>query len=243
MEDLLQGIMAYGLKRKEAQVYLALLELGQASAQAVAQKAGLKRPTVYVILTDLMKQGLVLKALKQRRHMFIAKQPTELMTNAEERWHLAKKTFPALQAITQKKDKARTLFFEGLTGIREALYYRFHELQGQKFQAFFGDSKLASPELNKLFHVWNADVYKNGITIHSFAPAVESLKAFRKNDVRYGFISKTISPKLYSSRCSIDITPLFVRIIFFEEEQALIIESPDAAKAMAEIFTMLDEKY
>ncbi len=239
MEPLIQGLSQLGLRRKEAQVYLALLQLNQASAQAVAQKAGLKRPTTYVILTDLMQQGLVLKSLKHRRQMFVAKPPRELLASAETRLSEARSIFPSLEALMQKQSSVRTLYFEGLSGVREALYYRFSELRGQPIKAFFGDSERAMPELNRLFHTWNADAYKNGNIIRSVVPRSKSLRLFRKNDRKYGFSSKEIPPHLYGSKCSIDITPLFVRIIFFKEMQALIIENPEMASALSEVFEMV----
>ncbi len=52
-------LSALGLSQKEATVYVALLELGTASVQAIARRADLVRPTTYVILEALTKKGLV----------------------------------------------------------------------------------------------------------------------------------------------------------------------------------------
>lgn len=243
MEHLLEGLMDMGLTRKEAQTYYALLGLGQASAQRVAQASGLKRPTTYVVLSELMKKGLALKVLKQRKQMFVAKPPREILAVAEEKIRNARDVFPALEAAMKAPEKVRTLYFEGLAGITEALYFRLSEMRGGTIRAFFGDSEKASPELNKLFHRWNEDVYENGIRIQSIAPQSKFLATFRKKDSAHGFVAKVVSTELYSSKCSIDITPLFVRIIFFQEQQALIIESEDAAKAMSEVFEMVFAKY
>lgn len=242
MENILQGLMNLGLHRKEAQVYFALLQLGQSSAQAVAQKAGVKRPTTYLILGELMQRGLVLKVPKVRKQMFIAKSPRAFVATAEEKLHATKAMLPALEAATQAQAKVRTMYFEGVSGIREALFYRITECKGVEIRAFFGNSEAASPALNKLFHEWNAEVFQAGATIRSIAPKSPFLQQFRKKDAAYNFFSKIVSPDLYTSKCSIDITPFFVRVILFKEEQAVIIESPDAAKALKEIFEMVYTK-
>lgn len=54
--DVLQKI---GLQQKESAVYLALLELGTADVSGIAKKAGIKRPTCYLVLDDLKNRGLV----------------------------------------------------------------------------------------------------------------------------------------------------------------------------------------
>lgn len=243
MEQALQGLMNLGLKRKEAQVYLAALQLGRGSAQSIAQKAGLKRPTTYIILAELMQKGLVLKVPKARGQMFVAKPPKELYANAEERIAQARAALPALEAIAKAQEKVRTLYFEGTQGVREALFFRFDELKGQPIRAFFGDSQGATPELNSLFHEWNEATFKNGNTITSIVPNSTFLKQFRAKDMEYGFTPKVVSPKHYTSKCSIDITSLFIRVVLFKEQQAIIIESNDAAKAFTEIFEMVYQKY
>ena len=56
-----------GLKGKEASVYLALLELGTASVESIAKKAGTKRPTTYLVLDDLQNRGLVSIVPQQKK--------------------------------------------------------------------------------------------------------------------------------------------------------------------------------
>lgn len=45
-----------GMHEKKAEVYLACLELGNATAYLIAKKVGLKRPTVYDIANQLMRE-------------------------------------------------------------------------------------------------------------------------------------------------------------------------------------------
>ena len=58
MNELLNSIKDLGLNDKEAKVYLALLKFGEANVSDIADEAGMKRPTVYVILDEIRKKGL-----------------------------------------------------------------------------------------------------------------------------------------------------------------------------------------
>jgi len=80
-----------GLSDKEAAVYLALLEIGRASAQELATQSKVKRGTVYTILASLLRRGLVSTAqenvgVKGGKQMFYAEDPSniaELLTEQE----------------------------------------------------------------------------------------------------------------------------------------------------------------
>ena len=55
--DLLTNL---GLSEKSAQVYVAALSLGTSSVQTLAKKSGLKRPTAYSYIEELLQEGLSL---------------------------------------------------------------------------------------------------------------------------------------------------------------------------------------
>ncbi len=48
-----------GFSEKKAKIFLALLQLGETNVIEIAQKAKLKRTTVYNILPELVDEGLV----------------------------------------------------------------------------------------------------------------------------------------------------------------------------------------
>lgn len=73
-----------GLKEKEVSVYLAALELGFTSVQNIAQKAGLSRPTIYEIIKELIKKGLMREikhkgTIRGERTYFAAESPDALL--------------------------------------------------------------------------------------------------------------------------------------------------------------------
>ena len=64
-----------GLSDKEAKVYLAGLELGKASVQDIAKKAGVNRTTVYVMVGSLENRGLMKTMKVGKRTFFVSENP------------------------------------------------------------------------------------------------------------------------------------------------------------------------
>lgn len=117
-------LIKLGLSDKEAKVYLALLELGQDTVQHIAQSAQIRRPTAYVILEKLLRLGLVSTLAKERKTLFIAESPRELVNvldhqlhELEERQKLLNQTLGQLMARHATKDKPIVRFFEGVDGL------------------------------------------------------------------------------------------------------------------------------
>ena len=239
--DIIQGLENLGLNEKQAKIYIALLQLGQTSAYVAAGKAGLKKPTTYVILGELMEKGLVAKVPRSRKQLFIAKRPEEFFASAEERLNSAKSILPdLLSMIKGSQNKVRTLYYEGLTGVREALWYRLPEMLGQELVGFYATVEHASTELEALFSEWHVATKKYALTIRGIAPQHPSLKRYREEvDTKYGYIFRNISAEQYSATISIDASDTFVRIVAFRELQAVVIDNPDVARTVRQIFELV----
>ncbi|MBW4061386.1 hypothetical protein HJC99_02340 [Candidatus Saccharibacteria bacterium] len=77
-EQLISHIEELGLSNKEARVYVACLLTGAAAVQRIADQAGIKRVTTYVILESLVGLGLVSQSVKGKKTLFIAEEPANL---------------------------------------------------------------------------------------------------------------------------------------------------------------------
>ena len=108
-----------GLNEKEAKVYLALLELGTASAYGIAPKANLKRPITYIVLESLMQKGLVTRVPQVRKALYVAEDPNKLLGEVRHKEELLKRFMPSLEVLyNARKEKPRVQLFEGIAGIR-----------------------------------------------------------------------------------------------------------------------------
>lgn len=68
-----------GLTEKEVRVYLAALELGHTSAQIIAQKAQISRPTSYEVIKSLESKGLIAESKEKGKRYFTAQSPDHLL--------------------------------------------------------------------------------------------------------------------------------------------------------------------
>src|SRR3989344_3806476 len=238
--QIIESLESLGLNEKEAKVYMALLQLGRASAYSVSEKSGLKKPTTYVILGELVKKGLVSKVPRMRKQLFVAKSPDEFFALAEERLALAKKVLPELMAMAGgDQPKVRSIFYEGLGGVRQALWYHLNEMNGRQFVGFYASPHEAADGFEELSIEWNKELRKKGIMIRGIVPDHPSLVEWRKRDSEYGHSMKIVSYESYSAVNSIEVGDTFVRILAFRDLQAVIIENPDVARTVRQIFKMV----
>ena len=118
----LQGI---GLSNKEAKVYLASLEIGQASVQNISKKANVNRATTYSILDALIAKGLVSTFEKGKKTFFNATSPDYLSSmfemrkkEVEEKQKHFQNMLPQLKLIhNQQEDKPVIRFYDGKQGL------------------------------------------------------------------------------------------------------------------------------
>ena len=238
--QIIESLESLGLNEKEAKVYMALLQLGRASAYSVSEKSGLKKPTTYVILGELVKKGLVSKVPRTRKQLFVAKSPDEFFALAEERLAVAKKALPELMAMASgEQPKVRSIFYEGLGGVRQALWYHLNEMKDKQFVGFYASPHEAAEGFEELSVQWNEELLKKGITIRGVVPEHPSLSEWRNRDSKYGHSMKIVPYESYSAVNSIDVGDTFVRIIGFRGLQAEIIENPDVARTVRQIFEMV----
>lgn len=74
----LETLIEFGLTKKEAQVYIALLELYRDTVQNIAKKAKVARPTAYLILESLQKKGLCSIEESKKTKYYVAENPSNL---------------------------------------------------------------------------------------------------------------------------------------------------------------------
>jgi len=117
---LIQNLKQLGLEEKEAEVYLAALELGPASIQSITKKSGVKRSTVYEMLKNLKTKGLVAETTKGKRKLIVASEPEKLKRDMANRERLLNQILPDLNSISNISGlKPKITFYEGREGLRE----------------------------------------------------------------------------------------------------------------------------
>src|SRR3989344_446016 len=142
--DLITSLKNWGLDDREAAIYLASLQLGPAVVQRVAQKAGVKRTTTYLVAKDLKEKGLMSEFRNRQGIHLVAEAPEALINSLQARERRVRDILPELRAITNKQStKPNITFYEGREGIREVC-----------------EDTLGTPNSEMLFISSLADIYK-----------------------------------------------------------------------------------
>jgi sugar-specific transcriptional regulator TrmB len=128
--ELHEQLVALGLNAKESYVYVACLQLGAAPVTAIALHANLKRPTTYLVLEALEKQGLVRRMEKGRPVLFQAEEPAKLIQELQLRRDKAQQLLPVLQAMYNVDPrKPHITACDGEDGVRRTYHDIFLYMQ------------------------------------------------------------------------------------------------------------------
>jgi sugar-specific transcriptional regulator TrmB len=116
ISDVLKQI---GLNEKQASVYLSVLELGTATVNPIATKAGIKRPTTYLVLNELQAKGLVSLVPRAKKALYAAESPERFIGDLQKKQEMIKRFLPNMMALYNAKvDKPQVLLFEGKEAVR-----------------------------------------------------------------------------------------------------------------------------
>ncbi|HRH32881.1 MAG TPA: helix-turn-helix domain-containing protein [bacterium] len=100
-----EKMIAAGLTKNEAKLYLAALQLGTSSITHLAQTAKLKRPTAYNVLEDLLTINLLTKVPHGKTIHYSANDPVLLIKEIETIRTTAIKLLPELTSLYKNNSK------------------------------------------------------------------------------------------------------------------------------------------
>ena len=108
-----------GLSPSQIKVYLATLSLGRATTIDIAKNTGIKRTTSYDVLMGLIGLGYISEAKKGKRRLFIAEDPSRLVSHIEQKLFDMKELAPLLKNIYfQSVPKPQIRFYDGIKGVQ-----------------------------------------------------------------------------------------------------------------------------
>lgn len=116
------ALREFGLSEKEAKVYLAGLELGEATAYDIALKTHLPRTLIYDILKRLIEQGIASFIIKNKKKYFSVVDPEELIQLLKEKENILKTSLEDLKKLQiQKIELLKAKIHIGIDGIKTVL--------------------------------------------------------------------------------------------------------------------------
>lgn len=148
-----QILKEFWLSEKEANVYIACLELGHAPVSSIARNINENRVTTYSILKNLVKIWIAQTLMKNKSTYYSVISPDKLLKNQEAKCENFKSKLPEFMAIAHKFDnKPQVQFFEWIEGIKqvyEQVILSWSEMEkGEPFLTFVGTADI-DPKLQK----------------------------------------------------------------------------------------------
>jgi len=226
----------FGLNEKESMVYLASLELGEATGFQIFKKTSLKKPTVYYILDELLKKGLVSLTKKGSKKYFVAENPRKIKNQLEENLESFKNILPQLLSVYNISDtKPKLRYYEGKNGLKE-VYSDTLKYRGE-ILAFASEEIISLLGEDFTLDYVNKRV-KKGITIKTIIPESDKIKEnFINKNTEQLRTTKFINPKEFNFPIEINIYGNKVAFMSFRDELAIIIESKEISTMMKNMFS------
>lgn len=243
--DFTRELESIGLTKKESVVYLALLSLGTATAYRIAELCKVKKPTVYVILEDLRKKGLVLKVPHAKKALFSARDIAEYLQEQEAKIKSVRAIIPQLYALGGEQ-RFNVFFFNGMQGIAQAIDYKLESMRGKKFYGFYSNLADAPEEMLKLYSAWDRKTVAMDMSF-DIIMAKHGAGAYYKDVIELSKTNKNVRLRfledyVYSQNQTIDVGEDFLRIVDEKRLHATIIDDKQTAEAMRQIFKIVWEK-
>jgi len=234
---LLETLKQIGLHEKEAKIYLACLELGEAGIKDIASKSGIKRTTIYEIIDDIINVGYYKVTSRGKRKYYVAIDPQELKILIRKKEALLNNILPQLSAMSNVSDvKPKVWFYQGKDGIlhayEDSLNYPGIEVVGW-----------GSGEVVRMFDANEVEKYiqkrlRKKILQTLIMPNDEESNKFAAKDSYQLRKTKSVDAEEYPFKIEINIYANRVGIFSVRDKMAVIMESEQISSAMRMIFQM-----
>jgi len=179
-----------GMDEKAAKIYLAALGLGTTSVQEISRKTGLKRPTVYLHIDELLMQGLFEKVFINKKKYYRAADPRVLEERLKSGLGALQKAmteFEALKARTPGKPQA--VILEGEEGVRRVYF----EMKQANSWRIWSNLTTVYPPFHEVYIELCEAAKENGIGIREIITDTKESRRYSR------FIARMSGPT-YSAR-------------------------------------------
>lgn len=245
-QEIVERLLSFGLSTKEANVYIALLELGRSTVSKISRKANINRTTGYDVLSSLVSKGLANVSGKEPKQEYIAESPDALVALLDKRLqdtkdHIesARALVPELKSMHRVGDRPQIRFYEGIEGLVQV--YEDTLTSSEPIYAY-----AAYEDMHGTLGDYFPDYYERraakGIHARGIVPrtplTLERMKR-NKEEMREAAV---IPREKFDISPDIEIYDNKVMIASWREKLGIIIESAEIAHAMKKIYELAWEE-
>lgn len=242
IKELPLTLQTLGFGKKEATVYVALLELGRGIVTEIARKAGINRTTGYDILDSLVNKGVVSISGKEPKQEYVAEPPEAIIgflkkevETAKERIEKAENFMPQLRSVQRVQNRPRIKFYEGTDGLKQVYEETLTSTEPIRAYANVDDMHKGLPNYFPEYYKRRAE---KDIAIRAIVPktpigmARGTYNEEEKREIAF------VPPEKYYFSPEINIYDNKIMIASWKEKLGISIESAEIADAMKKIFEL-----
>ncbi len=239
--NLITWLRSTGLDDQRAEIYLAALSKGEASATELADALKIGRTTIYDNLRVLEERGFVKTVLQGKRKLFVPLHPKELMKKVESQKEQLKDLLPDfLSVYAEKSSHPFVQTFTGAFAARE-VFNDILETTKKEYVYFSPPGETIQTIDRGFIEKWIATRVKKGIKSRSLrvktkempTDAIFNAEAEYLRKIRFlpGYVDLKSAIYIYENNIGIISTK--------KEGSAFIIHSPDLAESLKQIFELM----
>lgn len=240
---LTQELLTLGLNNKEAEVYVAALQLGYASVQDISHKAGINRTTAYTHIKNLIARGLISVVEKFGKLFYIAERPDKLLRMHEQQEREVVRRREVLETIMPELESIYNL-------AKDRPAVKFYEHTPENIRKIRGE--IQNIRTKEVYNIFNYDRYKEYISPRHVREVLNNVETFKViYVVNSGLLDaqtrqltnidkfklKVLSGKKFSILCEVLI--LEDRVYIARERDSIIIRDPLFSQTLALLFQAL----
>ncbi len=241
-ESIIKTLESFGLSRKEAEVYFALLELGRSTVSVISRNAGINRTTGYDILNSLESMGLVRISGKEPKQEYVAESPDSLIALLNKHLQETQRNLveasafvPKLKSMHKAEERPHVKFYEGEEGLKKV--YEDTLTSTEPIRAYASVEDMHEG-LKGYFPRYYERRAGKGISIRAILPDNAAGKERALHDHEEARESALVSHEEYGFHPEINIYDNKVMIASWREKLGIIIESGEISDAMKRIFEL-----
>ncbi|MDD3531503.1 MAG: helix-turn-helix domain-containing protein [Candidatus Pacebacteria bacterium] len=245
MEDMVKKLQKLGFKDKEADVYLAVLQLGEATVSDIAREAKMKRTTVYEYLDTLLTEGLVSKTAHKKRTLYVPEHPKKILRNFGKREALIRKEKEAAEEFLPELESLygfasshpAVKFYEGRSGLLE-VYRQIAETHTVVY-SFFTPKKFYETFSHEQNDALLMRLRENGAQLHNLIEHSEAAKERLRLKKYDDFVKNKVLPKDFHFETDLVIYGDTIALISYRKMIAVLVHDQAIADLQRNIFKLI----
>jgi len=238
--NIIETFKDLGLSKSESTVYLSMLTLGSTTIMKIAEHAGIRRTTVYPLLENLQKKGLIRVEVRGFKTSYAPEDPKTLEAIIERKHEKVRGILPKLEAMYNLEGGESFIkYYEGIEGVRNVYEDLLADLYPHEEYLVFGDPdrwSLVNSDFYKQFIKKRIKIPLDAKMLLVYSPTAERYKQTEQN---YGEEVRLLPPGV-CIETNVVITPRKLIIQqMIEPILVIVIENKSTIKLQRELFYII----